>query len=70
MLMIQLSRLRNGARSSAGRLAEIAGVPTETTGKILKRLAKAGLVRSHRGAKVGYALTRGPRYQRLAEVVA
>lgn len=70
VLMVQLSLLEEGSRSSAGHLADATGLPVPTATKILKLLAGAGLVRAYRGAKGGYALTRRAQDVNLAEIIA
>jgi FeS assembly SUF system regulator len=62
--MSQLNQNR-GRVTTAQELAEATGLPTPTASKLLKQLAKAKLLDSHRGVKGGYALTRG-----LAEISA
>jgi FeS assembly SUF system regulator len=45
---------------SAQQLAIETGLPTPTVATLLKRLTRAGLVRSSRGAAGGYGLARSP----------
>ncbi|MEQ8819691.1 MAG: SUF system Fe-S cluster assembly regulator [Sumerlaeia bacterium] len=54
---------------SARDLADRSGVPPPTVSKILKALAKGGILASHRGAAGGYRLARAPEAISLAEVV-
>lgn len=54
---------------SARDLAGVAGLPLPMAGKILKALARAGLLESRRGAAGGYALARSAERISLAEVV-
>lgn len=49
-----------GRVHTAQDLAEASRVPSPTASKILKQLARAGLVVSHRGRKGGYGLARSP----------
>lgn len=51
-------------------LAAEANLPLPTVGKILKVLARKGLLVSHRGAKGGYSLSRPPAEITLAQIVA
>jgi FeS assembly SUF system regulator len=44
-------------------------LPLPTVGKILKQLAREGLMHSHRGVKGGYALARKPEQISIAEVI-
>ncbi|MDW8479054.1 MAG: SUF system Fe-S cluster assembly regulator [Xanthomonadales bacterium] len=80
--MLRLSRLSDYATAvmaclagepqrilSAAEIAERAHLELPTVSKLLKRLARAGLVESFRGAHGGYRLGRDPRAISLAEVV-
>lgn len=69
LLLARLAR-DAGVPRSAQRLAEELAMPAPTVAKLLKRLARAELVRSHRGVNGGYCLTRAPEMISLAEVVA
>jgi len=50
-------------------LATEARLPLPTVGKILKLLARNGLMQSHRGVKGGYALARRPDQITVAEII-
>lgn len=69
--VVVLGRLaaRPGCQSSAVELAETTGLPLATVSQVMKRLAHAGLVVSHRGARGGYALAREPRAISVAEII-
>jgi Rrf2 family protein len=54
---------------SAKRIAEEFNIPAELLAKILQRLAKHKLIRSHNGPKGGYALARSPAAITVGEVV-
>jgi FeS assembly SUF system regulator len=54
---------------NARELAEETGLPFPAVGKVLKSLAQAGLLVSHRGAKGGYALARPPGEISVAEII-
>jgi len=54
---------------NARELAEETGLPFPAVGKVLKTLASAGLLVSHRGAKGGYALARPPGEITVAEII-
>ncbi len=47
-----------GKKTGGPRLAEIASVPQKFTVKILRKLTKAGILRSYKGADGGYVLAR------------
>jgi FeS assembly SUF system regulator len=55
---------------SASQLATGAGVPSPTVSKLLKQLARSGLLNSLRGGRGGYQLARGPETISLADVIA
>ena len=57
VLMTQLAT-RPGVLVTAPDMALVSGIPVPTASKLLKTLAGAGLLDSHRGVKGGYALTR------------
>src|SRR3990167_3620703 len=54
---------------SAAELAAAIHVPVPTVSKILKILAREGLLLSVRGAKGGYLLSRAPEQISIAEVI-
>jgi len=55
---------------SAHEISEHIGVAAPTVSKILKTLARYGLVVSTRGAKGGYVLARGPETITMAEIIS
>jgi FeS assembly SUF system regulator len=55
---------------SASSLARAASVSVPTVSKILKLLARKGLLVSHRGASGGYTLARPPAAISVAEVIS
>lgn len=69
ILMVQLAR--TGAQwTTATELADSAALPLPTVSKLLKQLAAAGLLSSHRGAAGGYGLAREPADISVAEVIS
>jgi Rrf2 family protein len=48
------------ASHSAKDIADAYGIPSQLLAKILQRLTKVGLLRSHAGINGGYALSRSP----------
>jgi len=54
---------------NARDLAEIACLPLPTVSKILKGLARADLLLSHRGVKGGYSLARDPDRIQVGEII-
>jgi FeS assembly SUF system regulator len=59
-----------GSLHSASSLARAASVSVPTVSKILKVMARKGLLVSHRGASGGYTLARPPAAITVAEVIA
>jgi Rrf2 family protein len=55
---------------SAKDIAEAYGIPAQLLAKILQRLTKAGLLRSHAGTNGGYALSRVPEDITAFEVIS
>ena len=80
--MIKVSRLADYAitilctlaaqtgTTSATELAEISQISNATVSKLLKLLAKAGLISSSRGAQGGYALSKSPASISVGDVMA
>ena len=60
---------RDSAIHSASEVATGLGMATPTVSKILKMLARDGLVASVLGAKGGYALSRYPKEISIAEII-
>ena len=54
---------------TAAELAHEAQLPAPTVSKILKLLARGGLLESHRGVKGGYSLSRSPESISMAEII-
>lgn len=55
--LVHLEKVSPGARVSTHGLSERYSIPEQHLGKILQRMAKAGLVRSVQGAQGGYELS-------------
>lgn len=55
--------------TSAAELAAATGIALPTVSKLLKRLAKAGLVKSTRGAQGGYRLSRAASRISAADII-
>jgi FeS assembly SUF system regulator len=60
---------RPGETCNARELAESTGLPFPVVGKVLKTLAQAGLLVSHRGARGGYSLSRPAAAISVAEII-
>jgi FeS assembly SUF system regulator len=68
VLMTRMAR-ESGRIHTAAELAAALGLGTATVSKLLKLLAGAGLLVSHRGAKGGYTLSRRPDEISVADVI-
>lgn len=60
----------SGAVHAAREVAEATRLPVPVVSKILKTLARGGLLVSHRGAKGGYSLARKPAEISVPEMIA
>lgn len=69
VLGTRLAGLELGELRSVRDLSADTGIPQPTVGKILKQLARAGVVDSARGAHGGYRLSRRPDEVSVAEVI-
>lgn len=70
--IVLLSRMALEAEHqfNAPELAVEVQLPLPTVSKILKLLARDGLLRSHRGVKGGYSLARPPERISVAQIIA
>jgi FeS assembly SUF system regulator len=69
VIMTGLSR-QGAAHLSACDIAKEVGLPEPTVSKILKLLARAGLLESLRGARGGYGLVKTARDTTMADIIA
>lgn len=69
VLMAQLASHGQGAASSAREMAAEAQLPLPVVSKVLKALAREGLLDSHRGSKGGYTLARPAKAISTAEMI-
>jgi len=70
VLMAQLARDAAGATHTARELAAATDLPFPVVGKVLKTLAREGLLVSHRGVKGGYGLVRPPQQISVSKIIA
>jgi len=70
VLAAELAREPAGATRTARELAEHVKLPFPVVGKVLKHLAREGILISHRGAKGGYGLARPPREISVGKIIA
>lgn len=68
VLLVQIVR-REGLVSTASQLAADTGLPHPTVSKVLKILAKGGILHAQRGAMGGYLLSRPPQDINVADVI-
>jgi len=69
VLMSHIAAQPADAVHNARDIARDAGIPLPTTNKLLKLLAKEGLLTSRRGAKGGYSLTHEPARISVGDVI-
>ena len=73
VMMVHMGQISETATAdvlfTAARLSDETGVPQPTVAKVLKSLARAGLLRSVRGAQGGYVVERTPEQISIAEIV-
>ncbi len=69
VLLSHLAGEPPGTVHAARDLASCGQLPGPMVSKILKALARAGLLVSHRGSKGGYSLARGPEEISVADVI-
>ena len=70
VLMSHLAGFGDGEPHSATEIAAEAELPQPVVSKLLKALAREGLLESHRGAKGGYTLARPPETITAAQMIA
>jgi FeS assembly SUF system regulator len=70
VLMAHLAGMRGEGPHAAREVAASAGLPLPVASKLMKALAREGLLVSHRGAKGGYSLARPPARITAAEMIA
>ena len=70
VLMAHLASGEAGTTHNAREVAAEAGLPLPVVSKILKALAREGLLESQRGAKGGYSLARAPDQITVPEMIS
>jgi len=70
VLLAHLARNPARAPCNARCLASEAHLPVPTVSKILKALARAGLLVAHRGVKGGFSLARRPEEISMAQIIS
>jgi len=58
LMLAHMGRSRNGRLHTARELSEETGLPGPMVSKILKHMARSGIIGSHRGVNGGYSLDR------------
>ena len=69
VLLAQLARSEDSSTQNAHKLALEVDLPAPMVSKILKLLARHGILASHRGAKGGYRLARPPAQLTVADMI-
>ncbi len=69
VLMVQLARSAGDAARNARHLAAETELPVPVVSKVLKSLAREGLLASQRGSKGGYTLARPPEDISVPEMI-
>lgn len=69
LILTRLAKLKTGEIISARRMSDEYKLPLPTVSKILKTLAKCGVVKSVQGAKGGYRLDRDTSNINLRELI-
>jgi Rrf2 family iron-sulfur cluster assembly transcriptional regulator len=66
---VYLAKQPRGAVISLSEIADAQQVPDKFLAKIFQNLTKAGILRSHRGVRGGFSLSRLPRRVSIAEIL-
>jgi FeS assembly SUF system regulator len=69
VVLLRRMAVEPAAVHTAPRLSADTGLPDPTVAKVLKTLARGGLLRSQRGAAGGYGLARGPETITVAAII-
>ena len=69
MAMKHLAVRPDAASASAREIAEAYDIPVELMAKVLQRLARRGLLRSHQGTRGGYRLSRPSTAISVADII-
>ena len=70
VLMVQLAREEDDSTRNARHLAAETDLPVPVVSKVLKSLAREGLLTSQRGSKGGYTLARPPEDISVPEMIS
>jgi FeS assembly SUF system regulator len=70
VLMVQLASSEDSAARNARNLAAETDLPVPVVSKVLKSLARGGLLASQRGSKGGYTLARPPEDISVPEMIS
>ncbi len=70
VLLAELAKEPQGSQRNSRELASRVELPVPVVSKILKALARGGLIESQRGAKGGYSMTRRPEELSVAAMIA
>ena len=70
VLLTQFAASPDATTYTTRELSEATDISQPTVSKVLKVLARAGLLASHRGVRGGYSLSRHPRDITVAEIIS
>ena len=69
-ILAHLARDGVGTTHNAREVAEELHLPVPMVSKVMKALARAGVLESHRGSRGGFSLTRNPEELNVADMIA
>ena len=69
-ILAYLARDAAGTTQNAREVAEGLGLPVPMVSKVMKSMARAGLLESHRGSKGGFHLSKRPSELSVADMIA
>jgi FeS assembly SUF system regulator len=70
VVLTEMARCGTNATFAVHALASRSSIPEPTVAKLMKALARGGIVRSHRGVAGGYSLSRPAEVISVADIVA
>ena len=59
-IILHLAGLNDGAKADSASIAESQKIPQRFNTKILRKLSMAGIIKSYKGSKGGYMLSKAP----------
>ena len=68
-IILYLAGLKEGCKADSATIAEVQKIPQRFNIKIMRKLTMAGIIKSYKGVKGGYALAKPPAEITLLDVV-